>query len=151
LDPVAVAAFAMRAKKVATACFERIRAMRQSLLPRSLFISHGAPNLLETDGPAHRFLKTLGNSLSKPRAILAVSAHFETDQPAIGTDEKPKTIHDFRGFSPSLHGFDYPARGAGSIARAIAERLLANGIAVSQHPKHGLDHGIWVPLALAYP
>ncbi|MBV6633606.1 MAG: dioxygenase [Alphaproteobacteria bacterium] len=120
-------------------------------MPNSLFVSHGAPNLLESDVPARSFLKRLGNDLPKPRAILAVSAHYETAVPTIGLAAAPETIHDFFGFSPSLHAFNYPAKGMPALATQIADDLAAEGIEVARDEGRGLDHGIWVPLALAYP
>jgi 4,5-DOPA dioxygenase extradiol len=62
----------------------------------TLFVSHGAPMLpLEPDVPAHRFLAGLGNRFPKIAAVLCISAHWNTERPAVNALLKPKTIHDF--------------------------------------------------------
>ena len=77
----------------------------------SLFVSHGAPNLVIDDIPATAFLKDFGNSLAKPKAILVVSAHFEASRAMVSADAKPEMIYDFRGFEPELYELCYNAPG----------------------------------------
>jgi 4,5-DOPA dioxygenase extradiol len=116
------------------------------------FVSHGAPNLLETPAPARSYLsENFAGEIGRPRAIVVASAHFETMEPVVGTASVPETIHDFGGFSAFLHSFNYPAKGAPAIAEAIAEGLRAEGYLARINPAQGLDHGIWVPLALTLP
>lgn len=117
----------------------------------SLFVSHGAPTLVLSEAPAKAFLACLGRSLPRPKAILAVSAHWETPAPAVGIAERPETIHDFRGFPPALYEMRYPAPGAPELAHDAARRLDAAGLGPVGEAARGLDHGAWVPLALAYP
>jgi 4,5-DOPA dioxygenase extradiol len=117
----------------------------------SLFISHGAPTLLLDDSPANAFLRGLGARLGRPRAVLCVSAHWETARPAVNAGGRPDTIHDFMGFPRALHEFVYPAPGDPELAARVAALLAAAGMAVDRDPVHGLDHGAWVPLALMYP
>lgn len=117
----------------------------------ALFVSHGAPDIVVRASPAHQFLKGLADTLPKPKAILAVSAHWETDQPMVGTGLKPRTIYDFRGFDPRLTTMTYDAPGAPAIARQAAELLSANGLAVREDAKRGWDHGVWTPLMLMAP
>ena len=64
----------------------------------SLFVSHGAPTLPLTDTPARTFLKELGGTIARPKAILVVSAHWETDVPTVSAVKWNETIHDFYGF-----------------------------------------------------
>lgn len=117
-----------------------------------LFISHGSPMLVLTDSPARRFLETLGDSLPRPKAILVISAHWESDgAPAVSLAAQPETIHDFRGFPPALFGLEYPAPGAPELAAQVAQLLEQAGYAVGRSPERGLDHGAWVPLRLMYP
>ena len=118
----------------------------------ALFISHGSPMLALQDSPAHRALAALGRSLPRPQAILVISAHWETEQGfAVSLAPKPKTIHDFGGFSPELYKLEYPAPGAYGEALRAAALMEQAGFAVKRDPERGLDHGAWVPLHVMYP
>lgn len=117
----------------------------------SLFLSHGAPTLPLTDTPARTFLTQLGATLERPKAILVVSAHWETAQPAVNAVERNETIHDFGGFPRALYEMRYPAPGSPSVAARVADLLGAAGLATKTDTKRGLDHGAWVPLRLMYP
>lgn len=116
-----------------------------------LFVSHGAPNLAIHKTPAHDFLKSLAADLPKPRAILVVSAHFATRQPAVTTDAKPETIYDFGGFEPELYQMRYGAPGAPDLAKTVLSSLSDHGVSASAVANRGFDHGTWVPLILMYP
>ncbi len=117
----------------------------------ALFISHGAPTLAVDDTPAHRFLLDLGQRLEPPRAILCISAHWETVEPTLGGAVRPETIHDFRGFPAALYRLRYPAPGDPALAREIAELLSGQGFEARIDDSRGLDHGVWVPLSLLFP
>lgn len=119
------------------------------MLP-TLFVSHGAPNLLLGDLPARRFLEDLARDLPRPRAILCLSAHWLTREPTVDVSPAPRTIHDFGGFEPELYEMTYAAAGAPQLAAQVADTLAAAGLAVRQQER-GLDHGAWVPLRLAWP
>jgi len=114
-------------------------------------VSHGAPTILLEDRPARRFLDTLGATLGRPRAILVVTAHWETDEVCLSSGTQPGTIHDFFGFAPALYEMRYGACGDAALARDIARRLDAAGIAAHCDDTRGFDHGTWVPLACIYP
>lgn len=116
-----------------------------------IFVSHGAPTLALEPGPTRGFLAQLGAALPRPRAILVVSAHWETAAPAVSSTERPQTIHDFYGFPRELYEMRYPAPGAPQLAQQVRERLGGAGIAADAVPDRGLDHGAWVPLMLMYP
>ena len=117
----------------------------------SLFVSHGAPTLPLEDSPARHFISRLGAELSPPKAILAISAHWETDRPAVSAAEKPETIHDFHGFPEALYRLRYPAPGSPDLAQRVAGVLHAQGFATDIDASRGLDHGAWTPLLLMYP
>jgi len=117
----------------------------------SLFVSHGAPDLVLRHLPAHRFLGTLGTALPRPTAICAVSAHFEAPEATVTSGAAPRTVHDFGGFDPALYAIDYPARGEPGLASRILNRLDDAGFAASADARAGFDHGVWCPLTLMYP
>jgi len=121
-------------------------------MPRlpTVFVSHGAPTLPLTDAAARGFLAEYGNTLGRPSAILAVSAHWETASPTLSSATGPETIHDFYGFPRALYEMRYAAPGAPALAERAAALLGQAGLAASLAPR-GLDHGAWVPLMLMYP
>ncbi len=121
------------------------------MLP-ALFLSHGAPSLALSQAPAAAFLRTLPALLpERPKAILVVSAHWETPRPRISVVAKNSTIHDFRGFPPALYQLRYDAPGAPDIAQRAAKLLADAGLEPELDPTRGLDHGAWAPLLLAWP
>ena len=117
----------------------------------AVFVSHGSPMTILEDSPARDFLKSLGDLLPRPEAILVVSAHWETEKPSVSLSEKPATIHDFRGFPEALYQLRYPAPGAPALAERTAALLEAAGFEVARDPDRGLDHGAWMPLLLGMP
>jgi 4,5-DOPA dioxygenase extradiol len=120
------------------------------MLP-SVFISHGAPTVLGEEIPARDFLTGLGAMWPRPKAILVISAHWETTDPVALTADRPETIHDFHGFPADLYRIRYPAPGAPETAARAVALLRDAGISATTDPARGLDHGAWVPLRLAYP
>ena len=116
-----------------------------------VFISHGSPLLLLGPSSARSFLADWGKSAPRPKAIIAVSAHFETDRPVVVSDPNPGMIYDFYGFPRELYRMQYPAPGDPALAKRIAERLAEAGLAPAIAPERGYDHGTWVPLLIGYP
>lgn len=112
----------------------------------TLFVSHGAPTLILQESPARAFLASLGGLLPRPSAIVAVSAHWDTDVPAVSLARKPDTIHDFYGFPDALYRLRYAAPGAPDLAERVARLTGA-----AHDPHRGLDHGAWVPAMLGWP
>ncbi len=117
----------------------------------ALFVSHGAPNLILYDGPVRRFFAALGTQFERPRAIVAISAHWEARTPTVNANPRPKTIHDFFGFEPVLYEMSYAAPGAPELARQVEHLLSGAGMRVALDSARGLDHGVWAPLAMMYP
>ncbi|XGV99093.1 MAG: class III extradiol ring-cleavage dioxygenase [Leptolyngbya sp. BL-A-14] len=117
----------------------------------TLFISHGAPDLPLREGPAHAFLQQVGQKFPKPKAILVVSAHWNTPAPVVSRASSPCTIYDFSGFPAALYQLTYPAPGAPALADRVVELLQRKGLKGATHPDRGLDHGAWTPLLLMYP
>lgn len=117
----------------------------------ALFVSHGAPTLSIEPGATRNFLSALGTTLGEPRAIIVVSAHWETMQPAVSAAAAPQTVHDFYGFPEALYRLRYPAPGAPVLAERATALLSKAGISTQLVPDRGLDHGAWAPLMLMYP
>jgi 4,5-DOPA dioxygenase extradiol len=117
----------------------------------TLFVSHGAPTLPLENVPARAFLSTLGGPYRGVRAVLCISAHWETESPTVGAARQPQTIHDFYGFPRALYEITYPASGAPEIADRVARLLLEAGVRGEIDGQRGLDHGAWVPLQLMFP
>ena len=120
--------------------------MSSASLP-AVFLSHGSPMLVFEDIPARHFMAGLGKTLARPKAILCISAHWETDRPAVSGARRPETIHDFYGFPEALYRLTYPAPGAPDLAKRVAQ--LLQGVVIDE--SQGLDHGAWNPLLLVYP
>ena len=112
----------------------------------TIFVSHGSPTLILENLPARAFLASLGKLLPRPTAIIAVSAHWDTDVPAVSLARKPDTIHDFYGFPEALYRLHYDAPGAPELAERVARLTGA-----AHDPHRGLDHGAWVPAMLGWP
>ncbi|PLX39198.1 MAG: dioxygenase [Hyphomicrobiales bacterium] len=116
-----------------------------------VFISHGSPALLLGQSAARQFLADWGADLPRPRAILSISAHFETDRPVVVTDPEPEMIYDFYGFPRPLYEIVYPAPGDKDLAEQIALHLHEVGLKPAITEKRGYDHGTWVPLVVSHP
>jgi 4,5-DOPA dioxygenase extradiol len=117
----------------------------------TLFISHGSPMHALAQGRPAALWAALGKRLPTPRAVLVVSAHWETELPMLASSARPETLHDFGGFPPELYRLRYPAPGAPDVAQRAQQLLQAAGVPASGNGCRGLDHGVWVPLRHMYP
>ena len=117
----------------------------------ALFVSHGSPMILFEPSPARDFIAGLGSRVARPDAILMISAHHDMAQAVVTASLAPSTIHDFGGFPQKLFDVRYPAPGAPALAEDVARLIAGAGHPVFLAPERGLDHGAWVPLALAWP
>jgi 4,5-DOPA dioxygenase extradiol len=120
------------------------------MLP-ALFISHGSPMLALEPGASGPALARLAAELNRPRAILLLSAHWESRDLQVGGASSPETWHDFRGFPRELYTLRYPAPGSPQLAGEVVELLAKAGLPATIDPQRPLDHGAWVPLSLMYP
>ena len=117
----------------------------------AIFVPHGAPTFALRPGAAGAALTALAKSLPLPRAIIIVSAHWDTEVATVGFAERPETIHDFWGFPDELYQIRYPATGCREASEEVVSALQAAGLPVVQDASRGLDHGAWVPLRLMFP
>lgn len=117
----------------------------------ALFVSHGAPSLAMEGGPSREFFTSLAARLAEPRAIVCVSAHWDSPIAAVGLNAAPETIHDFYGFPSELYRMRYAAPGNPELGRRILALLGDAGIEASGDAARGYDHGVWSPLILIYP
>ena len=102
------------------------------------------------DNAWSRAWRDLGRRLDKPRAILCVSAHWQTPGVLLGAAERPRTIHDFGGFPPALYRIRYPAPGDPALAAHIAD-MLDPALDAQLDADYGLDHGAWQVLLHLFP
>ncbi len=116
----------------------------------ALFIGHGSPMNALQDNDLTRSWTALGEKLPRPRAILCISAHWETKGVLITSAKSPRIIHDFYGFPQALYEVSYPAPGDPALAKALEARL-ANFRARADLDGWGLDHGAWSVLKFLYP
>ncbi|WP_420412917.1 DODA-type extradiol aromatic ring-opening family dioxygenase [Roseibium sp.] len=123
---------------------------QQETIP-PVFFAHGAPTLAVRDTPASRFLKGFSKSTPRPRFILILSAHWETPDLKMSAPGPLRTYHDFGGFSPDLYEITYPAFAEPNAVAEVMNTLVGAGLFAKLDDDHGLDHGAWVPLSLAYP
>jgi len=115
-----------------------------------LFLGHGSPMNAIEDNAWRRGWAEAALRLPRPKAILCVSAHWETrGASAVSASPAPETIHDFGGFPQALFDVRYPAPGDPALAARVAELLTPDPVV--QHPTRGLDHGAWSVLLPMYP
>ena len=115
----------------------------------AVFLGHGSPMNAIEDNAWRRSWQALGQRLPRPKAILCISAHWETQGVYVGSAEKPETIHDFHGFPRALFNVRYPAPGSPALAHRVAELISHPRVHLDSH--RGLDHGAWGVLQPMYP
>lgn len=115
----------------------------------ALFLGHGSPmNAIEENEFVRGFRKA-GQELPKPRAILCISAHWETLGTFVTAMENPRTIHDFGGFPKALYEVKYPAPGSPELAAVVSETVTKTQVGMDH--AWGLDHGAWSVIKHLYP
>lgn len=114
-----------------------------------LFVGHGSPMNAIEDNEFSRSWAAIGKEITKPKAIVCISAHWETRGTYVTAMEKPKTIHDFGGFPQELFDVQYPAPGSPKIAKETKE--IVKSAIVGLDEAWGLDHGCWSVARRMYP
>ena len=114
-----------------------------------LFVGHGSPMYAIEDNEFSLSWRNLGKTLPVPKAIVCISAHWETRGTQITAMQQPPTIHDFGGFPHELYEVQYPVPGSPELASEIIESITDARIQPDQ--KWGLDHGAWSVIRRMYP
>ncbi len=115
----------------------------------ALFLGHGNPmNAIESNSWTETW-RALGAGLPRPRAILAVSAHWYLPGTRVTAQQQPPTMHDFGGFPRALYEVAYPAPGSPQLAGQVRDLLAP--VNVFLDTDWGLDHGVWSLLVHVYP
>ena len=114
-----------------------------------LFLGHGNPmNAIEENEFVAGF-RNIAKGIRQPRAIICISAHWETRGTLVTAMEQPRTIHDLGGFPKALYDVQYPAPGSPELAGAASE--LVTSTVVGLDYEWGLDHGAWSVIKHLYP
>ncbi|HEX8549766.1 MAG TPA: 4,5-DOPA dioxygenase extradiol [Cytophagaceae bacterium] len=114
-----------------------------------LFLGHGNPMYAIQDNEFTKAWSETGKSLPTPKAILVISAHWETNGTFVTAMEKPKTIHDFGGFPKQLFDVQYPSPGSPEVAKQTRDILKKTSVQLDHN--WGLDHGTWSVVKHLYP
>ena len=117
----------------------------------TVFLSHGSPTIAVEPGEPSAVWRSVAAQFEKPKAIVVVSAHWETRHLAVTGASRPETIHDFSGFPRALYQIDYPVEGSPRLAARIVELLKEAALPAEIDNNRGLDHGAWIPLLQMYP
>jgi len=114
-----------------------------------LFVGHGSPMYVIEENEFTRSWQQLGETIPTPKAIICISAHWETRGTHVTSMPQPPTIHDFGGFPRELYEIQYPAPGNPELAKDTINTI--HGTNVQSDDKWGLDHGAWSVIRRMYP
>lgn len=115
----------------------------------SIFFGHGNPMHAIADNSFTQAWSAIGARIGKPKGVVCVSAHWETDGTLVTAMERPRTIHDFYGFPQPLFDVEYDAPGDPKLAREIIDELGED--LIKPDTEWGLDHGTWSVLRHVFP
>jgi aromatic ring-opening dioxygenase catalytic subunit (LigB family) len=120
-----------------------------------VYLSHGGGPLPILGDPGHRlmvkFMQQLPSQLSRPDAVIVVSAHWEEQEATLIGHPSPPMLYDYYGFPPKAYEIDYPAPGHPQLAEKTRELLERAGLSARINAHRGFDHGLFIPLKMMYP
>jgi 4,5-DOPA dioxygenase extradiol len=120
-----------------------------------VYFSHGGGPLPILGDPGHRamvdFLQKLPARLTRPEAVLVISAHWEENVATVTGAARPPLFYDYYGFPAEAYEIDYPASGNPSLADHIVRMIEGRNIDARLDVERGFDHGMFIPLILMYP
>ncbi|PRP86222.1 putative aromatic ring-opening dioxygenase LigB subunit [Planoprotostelium fungivorum] len=124
----------------------------------AMFVQHGGGPMPLLNDPHHemliRYMKGRGAQIlaeNRPKAIVLVTAHWETDHPSISSGPSHPLYYDYYGFPPESYAIKYPAPGSPQVAKRVQDLLTQNGFKVTMDEKRGWDHGVFVPMVMLRP
>lgn len=113
-----------------------------------IFSGHGSPMVAIENNEITQTMNAIGDSIEKPKAILAISAHWYTDHTSIQSVAHPKQIYDMYGFPKELYELQYPVSGSAPLTESVRSLL---GTEVTIDDTWGIDHGTWSVLVHMFP
>jgi len=117
-----------------------------------VFAGHGSPMLALENNSITKGLSEIGSKIlykyGKPKAILAISAHWYVEGTFVQTDKEPKQIYDMYGFPKELYEVKYPVKGSKELSLRVQDIL---GGSVTVNNQWGIDHGVWTVLIHMFP
>ena len=117
----------------------------------TLFISHGAPNIILSDSKSKRNIQEISKVLEKPKYIIIVSAHYTSNSLKIISPSANKIMYDFYGFEEELYKVKYEINSDANLTYNLVSKLKENGIDISiDESRKSYDHGVWNVLSLLY-
>lgn len=131
-----------------SALFNRLGILSASPRMPVMFAGHGNPMNAITNNKYHETWQKIGQEIVNPKAIVVISAHWETSGTWVTSAPNPKTIHDFLGFPKELFDVSYSAPGDPALAQKIIQ-IQKNRIEGNVH--RGFDHGTWSILLPMFP
>lgn len=114
-----------------------------------LFLGHGSPMIALEENQFVKGFRDIVKNIPTPKAIVCISAHWETKGTFVTAMTTPSTIHDFGGFPQALHDVQYPAPGDPKLAHDIKNLIKSTEIGLTLD--WGLDHGAWTVIKHMYP